>query len=172
MTRPCCYDIRAELTLRFARERFIHAVTGLQLMPIWIWLGAAGILLVVEMLTVNLLFASLAFSALLSAGASALGFEIVAQGIVFGIGAAFSILLLRPFALQHLKKKPDNYATNVDALIQAPAFTLSVVTERGGLVKLAGETWSARSAAGEIPHESEVVVVSIEGATAVVKQKE
>ena len=56
-------------------------------MPIWIWLGAAGVLLIVEMLTVNLLFASLAFSALLSAGASALGFGIVAQGAVFGIGA-------------------------------------------------------------------------------------
>lgn len=141
-------------------------------MPIWIWLGAAGSLLIVEMLTVNLLFASLAFSALLSAGASALGFEIVSQGAVFGIGAAFSILLLRPFALQHLKKKPDNSATNVDALIRAPAFTLTVITERSGLVKLSGETWSARSTAGEIPNESEVEVVSIEGATAVVKQKE
>jgi membrane protein implicated in regulation of membrane protease activity len=141
-------------------------------MPIWIWLGAAGGLLIVEMLTVNLLFGSLAFSALLSAGASALGFEIVAQGAVFGLGATFSILLLRPIALQHLQKKPENHATNVDALINAPALTLTVVTERSGLVKLAGETWSARSAAGEIPHDSEVTVVSIEGATAVVKQKE
>ena len=141
-------------------------------MPIWIWLGAAGVLLIVEMLTVNLLFASLAFSALLSAGASALGFGIVAQGAVFGIGATCSILLLRPIALQHLQKKPDNYATNIDALINAPALTLTVVTERSGMVKLAGETWSARSSVGEIPHESDVVVVSIEGATAVVKHKE
>jgi membrane protein implicated in regulation of membrane protease activity len=136
------------------------------------WLGAAGILLIVEMLTVNLLFGSLAFSALLSAGASALGFEIVSQGVVFGLGAAFSILLLRPIALQHLRKKPENHATNVDALINAPALTLTVVTERSGLVKLGGETWSARSTSGEIPNESEVEVVSIEGATAVVKQKE
>lgn len=135
------------------------------------WLGAAGILLIVEMLTVNLLFGSLAFSALLSAGASALGFEIVSQGVVFGLGAAFSILLLRPIALQHLRKKPENHATNVDALINAPALTLTVVTERSGLVKLGGETWSARSTYGEIPNESEVEVISIEGATAVVQQK-
>ena len=43
-------------------------------MQIWTWLLAAGILLVVEMLTVDLLFASLAFSALLAAGAHGLGF--------------------------------------------------------------------------------------------------
>ena len=42
-------------------------------MPWWMWLAAAGALLVIEMLTVNLLFASLAFSALLAAGANALG---------------------------------------------------------------------------------------------------
>ena len=30
-------------------------------MPWWMWLGAAGALLVIEMLTVDLLFASLAF---------------------------------------------------------------------------------------------------------------
>jgi membrane protein implicated in regulation of membrane protease activity len=52
-------------------------------MPFWMWLAVSGVLLVVEILTVDLLFASLAFSALLAAGASALGFNLVVQGIVF-----------------------------------------------------------------------------------------
>ena len=140
-------------------------------MQIWMWLLAAGILLVVEMLTVDLLFASLAFSALLAAGAHGMGFGVEVQGVVFGVGAAGSLLFLRPIALRHLKKKSANQATNVEALIGAPAVALSVVNQGQGLVKLNGETWSARSNTGQIEDGSQVEVVAIEGATAVVKQK-
>ena len=140
-------------------------------MPIWMWLAASGALLVVEILTVDLLFASLAFSALLAAGANALGFNVVVQGIVFGVGAIGSLMFLRPIALRHLKKKPADHATNIEALIGAPAMTLSAVNENSGLVKLSGETWSARSNTGEIEVGSQVEVVAIEGATAVVKRK-
>jgi len=140
-------------------------------MPIWMWFAASGVLLVVEILTVDLLFASLAFAALLAAGANGVGFGVVVQGVVFGIGAAGSLLLLRPIALRHLNKKPANHATNIEALIGAPAMALSLVTENTGLVKLSGETWSARSNVGEIEVGSQVEVVAIEGATAVVKRK-
>ena len=140
-------------------------------MPIWMWLAASGALLVVEILTVDLLFASLAFSALLAAGANALGFNVVVQGIVFGVGAIGSLMFLRPIALRHLKKKPADHATNIEALIGAPAMTLSGITKHDGLVKLSGETWSARSNTGEIEVGSQVEVVAIEGATAVVKRK-
>ena len=135
------------------------------------WFAAAGVLLVVEMLTVDLLFASLAFSALLAAGANALGYGVAIQGVVFGVGAVSSLMFLRPIALRHLKKKPADHATNIEALIGAPALTLSVVTENEGLVKLSGETWSARSNKGEIESGARVEVVAIEGATAVVKRK-
>lgn len=140
-------------------------------MQIWMWFAAAGVLLVVEMLTVDLLFASLAFSALLAAGANALGFGVAIQGVVFGVGAVSSLMFLRPIALRHLKKKPADHATNIEALIGAPALTLSVVSENEGLVKLSGETWSARSNKGEIESGARVEVVAIEGATAVVKRK-
>ena len=140
-------------------------------MPIWMWLAASGVLLIVEMLTVDLLFASLAFSALLAASANALGAGVVIQGVIFGVGAAGSLLFLRPIALRHLKKKPADHATNVEALVGAPALAISVVTDRDGLVKLSGETWSARSNTGEIEVGSQVEVVAIEGATAVVKRK-
>ena len=140
-------------------------------MEIWMWLLAAGILLVVEMLTVDLLFASLAFSALLAAGANGLGYGVAVQGVVFGVGAAGSLLFLRPIALRHLKKKPANQATNVEALIGATAVALSAVTQTQGLVKLNGETWSSRSNTGQIQEGTEVEVVAIEGATAIVKQR-
>ena len=135
------------------------------------WFAAAGVLLIVEMLTVDLLFASLAFSALLAAGANGLGYGVAIQGVVFGVGAVGSLMFLRPVALRHLKKKPADHATNVEALIGAPAVTLSPVNENEGLVKLSGETWSARSNKGEIESGARVEVVAIEGATAVVKRK-
>jgi membrane protein implicated in regulation of membrane protease activity len=140
-------------------------------MQIWMWFAAAGVLLIVEMLTVDLLFASLAFSALLAAGANGLGYGVAIQGVVFGVGAVGSLMFLRPVALRHLKKKPADHATNVEALIGAPALTLSPVNENEGLVKLSGETWSARSNKGEIESGARVEVVAIEGATAVVKRK-
>ena len=140
-------------------------------MQLWMWFAAAGVLLIVEILTVDLLFASLAFSALLAAGANALGYGVAIQGVVFGVGAVSSLMFLRPIALRHLKKKPADHATNVEALIGAPAVTLSAVTELEGLVKLSGETWSARSNKGEIESGARVEVIAIEGATAVVKRK-
>ena len=137
-------------------------------MPIWVWLVAGGGFLVVEMLTVDLLFASLAFSAFMGAAAHALGFNMAIQGFIFGAAAIISLFLLRPIALRHLKKSTPNLATNVDALIGAPALTTTPVTEQSGQVKLNGEIWSARSKMGEIPSASKVEVVSVEGATVVV----
>lgn len=139
-------------------------------MPLWMWFAAAGILLVIEMLTVNLLFGSLALSALLAAVASGVGLNATTQGVVFGLGAIGSLLILRPIALRHLKKEPANQSTNVDALVGAPAIALTLLTDRDGLVKLSGETWSARTITGQIADGSKVEVVAIEGATAVVKQ--
>ena len=140
-------------------------------MPIWMWLAAGGALLVAEMLTVDLLFASLAFSAFMAAGVNALGFNMAVQGVTFGIAAVVSLFILRPIALKNLKKRTPDFATNVDALLGSGALTLSVVTDRSGQIKLNGETWSARSDSGEIPADSKVQVVAIEGATAVVSKK-
>jgi membrane protein implicated in regulation of membrane protease activity len=140
-------------------------------MPIWMWLAVGGALLVAEMLTVDLLFASLAFSAFMAAGVNALGFNMAVQGVTFGIAAVISLFILRPIALKNLKKRTPDFATNVDALLGSGALTLSVVTDRSGQIKLNGETWSARSDSGEIPADSKVQVVAIEGATAVVSKK-
>ena len=135
------------------------------------WLAAGGALLVADMLTVDLLFASLAFSAFMAAGVNALGFNMAVQGLTFGIAAVLSLFILRPIALKNLKKRTPDFATNVDALVGVPALTISVVTYRSGQIKLNGEIWSARSQSGEIAEDSKVQVVAIEGATAVVTRK-
>lgn len=139
-------------------------------MAMWIWFAASGVLLLIELITADLLFASLAISALAAAGAAGLGADIVTQGIVFGVAAALSLLLLRPIALKHMRKQPPNSATNTDALLGAEAFTLTEVTERGGQVKLSGETWSAKTEGGKISPNSKVQVTAIRGATAIIKE--
>ena len=140
-------------------------------MQIWMWLVVAGGLLVIEMITVDLLFASLAFSALMAALANALGLNMATQGILFGVSAAISLFMLRPIALKHLRKRPADFATNIEALIDASATAISEITDVSGQVKLNGEVWSARSETGVISKASRVQVVAIDGATAVVRQK-
>ena len=85
--------------------------------------------------------------------------------------AGVSLFVLRPIALKHLKKRPADFATNVDALIGAPAVALTEVTVHDGQVKLSGEIWSARSQGALIDKDSMLEVVAIEGATAIVKVK-
>jgi len=140
-------------------------------MQLWMWLVAGGALLVAEMLTVDLLFASLAFSAFVAAIANALGANMAVQGFVFAVAALLSLLILRPIALKNLKKSTPNFSTNVDALIGAPALALTAIDDLSGQVKLSGEIWSARSDSGVIAQDARVEVVAIEGATAVVKKK-
>jgi membrane protein implicated in regulation of membrane protease activity len=139
-------------------------------MAMWIWFAAAGVLLLVEIITADLLFASLAISALAATGAAALGADIAVQGLVFGIAAAISLLLLRPVALKHLRKQPRNGATNTDALLGAEAVTLTEVTEFAGQIKLAGEVWSAKTEGAAIAAERKVLVTAIRGATAIIKE--
>ena len=140
-------------------------------MQLWMWLAASGVLLVIEIITVDLLFASLAFATLMAALANVLNLSVALQGVTFALAAAISIFILRPIALRHLKKRPANFATNIEALIGAPALSLTEVSENSGQVKLNGETWSARSVSGAIPANVSALVVSIEGATAIVKAK-
>jgi membrane protein implicated in regulation of membrane protease activity len=138
-------------------------------MPEWGWwvLGAL-VLLGVEALTLDLVFASLALGAVIGAILAAFGAPIVVQGVVAVGAALLSLFLLRPIALRTLKT--EGTETNVEALLGAPALVMERVDGRGGRVKIGGEIWSARVRlpGTEFPAGADLVVVSIEGATAVV----
>jgi membrane protein implicated in regulation of membrane protease activity len=90
--------------------------------------------------------------------------------VTFVLASAALLLLARPLALRKLKPAGAEQRTGTDALVGRAAEVLQPVDRRSGLVKLTGESWSARSAdpartfsAGEV-----VTVVRIDGATAVV----
>ncbi|WP_154793782.1 NfeD family protein [Occultella kanbiaonis] len=137
----------------------------------WLWwLGAALLLGVVEMLTVDLLFLMLAGGAVAGAIAAGLGAPFWVSALV---AAAVSILLIfavRPWALAHLKKTTPEADTNISALTGRTATVLADVTQQSGRIKLVGEVWTARvDQPGVVLGVGSVVsVVRIEGATAVV----
>lgn len=139
----------------------------------WVWFAVVALLLVAEMLTVHLVFASLALAAFAAAIANVLGFSLMTQGVMFAVFAVVSLLFLRPTALGHLYKQNPNEATNVDALVGAPAVTTCAINQSGGQIKLSGEIWSAHTLGQDIDVNETVIVVAIDGASArVIKAKE
>ncbi len=140
-------------------------------MPAWVaWAIVAVALAVGEVFTPGLFFLGpVALAAVASAVAAAAGGAVWVQVVVFGAGSFAALGLLRPVAKAHLSM-PRAIRTGTAALEGATAVVLERVDGRGGLVKIGGEEWSARS---YVPGESyeagtEVEVARIEGATALV----
>ena len=137
-------------------------------MAVWLWLLAAGALFVLETLTADLLFASLAISATAAMLTAWGGGGFLAQGIAFAVSAVITVFLLRPLALREMAKRTRKTATNTEALLGAVTKTLSAVGADEGQIKLHGDVWSARSTGESIRAGQSVVVKEIDGATAVV----
>ncbi|NAZ77673.1 NfeD family protein, partial [Kineococcus sp. T13] len=133
-----------------------------------LWIAAALVLGILELASLDLVFAMLAGGALAGAAADALGLGYVGQVLVAAAAAGLLLATIRPLLLRRLRM-PAAGTTNTPALLGRTAHVLADVSARGGLVKLVGETWSARAAAGRsFAAGEDVVVVAIEGATAVV----
>ncbi len=137
----------------------------------WLWwLGAALVLGVVEMLTVDLIFLMFAGGALAAGGVALLGGPLWAQLLAFAAVSAVLLLAVRPWALGYLKRSIPDTKTNIEAHVGRTAEVLMDVTDRAGRVKLVGEVWTARAAepGAVLPAGTTVQVVRIDGATAVV----
>lgn len=138
----------------------------------WIvWLALVLIFVIIEMLTVDFVFLMIAIGSVGGLVADLFGAPWWGQLLIAAVLSILLVFTLRPPLLRALKRGGDPAKSNIAALIGMDARVVSTVTANGGQVKLAvGETWTSRTAAGSpdlVPGES-VVVVSIEGATAVV----
>ncbi|MDN4615333.1 NfeD family protein [Leifsonia sp. F6_8S_P_1B] len=141
----------------------------------WIgWLVLILIFVVIEMLTLDLVFLMIAVGSVGGLVSGAFGAPWWLQLL---IAAALSIVLvffIRPPLLRVLRRGGDPAKSNVAALIGMGGIVVSTVSRTTGQVKLAiGETWTSRLAQphtgpDELVPGEHVVVVSIEGATAVV----
>lgn len=136
----------------------------------WLWwVGGALLLGILEMVSLDLVLIMFAGGALAGGAAAALGAPLVVQLVVAAVTAVVLLLLLRPWLLRHLRSRVDLPETNAAALVGRPAVVVADVDGITGRVKLAGEVWSARTAdGGVLPAGAPVLVVRIDGATAVV----
>ena len=133
-----------------------------------LWLTVFLAFAVVEMLTLSLFFIMLGGGALAGLVADFAGADFWLQIVVFCVVSLLMIAFVRPIALKHLHKGPEEQRTNIDRLIGQSALVWSPSAATSGLVKIGGDVWSARSAAGILDAGATVHVTKIEGATAVV----
>jgi len=143
-------------------------------MELWlIWLIVAVVLGGVEIFTFTTAFGLLGGAALITAGSAALGLPVLAQVVVFALGCAAGLVLIRPVVLRHMHQAPAQ-RFGVDALVGKRAYVVREVTGLGGLVRIDGEEWTARAYDDTvvIPAGAAVDVMEISGSTAIVYPRE
>jgi membrane protein implicated in regulation of membrane protease activity len=138
----------------------------------WVlWMIAAGVLAVGEMLTLGFFAGPIAIAAVVAAVVALAGAGVAVQWVVFIAASLGSLAVLRPIAKRHMRT-PAALRTGTAALVGAPALVLERVDDRGGQVKIGGEIWSARSYDEDQSFEpgARVEVMKIDGATALVAE--
>lgn len=135
-----------------------------------IWLGVALVLGVAEIFTLGLIFAMMAGGALAAALVAGVTGSGIASVLTFAVSSGLLLLVVRPPLMRYSSGIGAASPMGVAALVGKRAEVLVPVTSRSGEVKLAGETWTARSetTGTELEVGSLVYVSRIDGATAVV----
>jgi membrane protein implicated in regulation of membrane protease activity len=134
-----------------------------------LWLLIFLVLAVIEMLTLDLFFILMSAGALAAMIGYFAGAPPWLQIVIFCVVALAMIIFVRPLALRHLRSGPADSLSNVDRLIGHDAVVVEPVTGMAGLVKIGGDTWTARTRNDAVLPTGEAVrVQAIEGATAIV----
>jgi membrane protein implicated in regulation of membrane protease activity len=133
-----------------------------------VWVAIALAAGVVEVVSLQLVLAMFAGGAVAAAAAAAVGAGPVAQVMTFAVASTVLLLGARP-PLLRWSRRTAKAVTGVAALVGRRAEVLEEVTHAEGLVKLAGENWSARTdQAGQVlPAGMNAYVQRIDGATAI-----
>ncbi|MGZ5366948.1 MAG: NfeD family protein [Aeromicrobium sp.] len=139
----------------------------------WVaWVGLAVVLSVLELLSLDLVLLMFALGALGGALVAAFGGPFWLSLLVFVLISLGLLFVARPSMVARLHAGPT-LTSGHQALVGRVAVVIEPVTWRGGLVELASEHWSARTALEGESFEAgtEVLVTQIDGATVVVTGK-
>jgi membrane protein implicated in regulation of membrane protease activity len=138
-----------------------------------IWLVAAAVLGVAEMLTTTLALGLVAVGALAAALTEVLGAHPLVQVAVFVAVSLAGVVLIRPLAMRRLQRR-TTFRTGTAALVGQTGYVLADVSPHAGRIRIGGEEWSARpyDESSVIPAGSTVDILQIKGATALVHQRE
>ena len=133
-----------------------------------VWLVAALLLFVAEMLAPGFWLLSVAVGCLAAGLVSLIIPGALVPALSFAAGTLLSFVGIRPFLLKHLHGRGADLKTNVDAL----AGKVGVVSERvdpatgKGRVLVEGEDWRAASLMdAALEPGTRVMIVRVEGAT-------
>jgi len=139
---------------------------------VWLfWIGVALVLAAIEAATVDFVFIMFAGGALAAAVAAGLGASFPLQVVVAVAVALLLLFLVRPLIKRQFLDGEVDHQIGASGLVGRQARVLQSVTDSDGRIKLGGETWSARLAAGAtatVGPGEEVLVIAIHGATAIV----
>lgn len=134
------------------------------------WLSLTFVLLVLETLTLDLIFLMLAAGALAATTVALAGGEFWLQTVLGSASALLMLGAVRPVALKHLKRGPKDQLTNIDRMAGMEAQPLERITAEAGLAEVDGDTWTARTAGDFVIEAGEAAVVdSVDGATVYLK---
>ena len=141
----------------------------------WVlWLVIVVAAVVLELLTLNLVFLMIAAGSLVGGlGTWLLGWQWPLQVVAAAVLSAVLVFGIRPMLYRALVAGRPRHLTNVDALAGMDARATAPFVEGSGLARLAnGETWTARldpaHEHAEVGAGARLTVVGIDGATAVV----
>jgi membrane protein implicated in regulation of membrane protease activity len=127
-----------------------------------IWLIAAIVLVIIELLTAGFGVICFAVGALFSALAAFLGVDsLVWQLLIFAVASVLCFIFLRPVVLRFLDKKSKDVKTNADALIGKTAIVSETIdsSTNQGRVAVDGDDWKAVSADGSVINKGEKVEI-------------
>ena len=136
----------------------------------WLWLILGAVLAIAEVFTTTFALIMFAAGAFAAAGAAALGFPLWAQVLAFGAVSAATLWLARPAITARLNQSQEAAEMGLAEIEGGIGVVLQTVDLNSGLIKIEGETWSARAldASQVIEKGERVRVIEIKGATALV----
>lgn len=137
-----------------------------------LWIGAASVLGVLEMLTFGLFLAPFALGAALAGLLAAIGAGFALSLAGFAVGSLTFLFGVRPLLLSRWRSAP-RIRTGTAALLGSRAVVLERIADHHpGAVRIDGEVWTARAyGEDEAIEEGTVVdVIEIRGATALVSE--
>lgn len=136
-----------------------------------IWLIAAGIFFVAEIITIGFLIFWLGIGALLAMIVSFFTSNIIIQTAVFVISSTILIFTTKPL-VNKITKNDKTVSTNVYSIIGKRGIVIEDINlvEGKGQIKVDGEVWSAICNGNvTIPSGTEITVLEIRGVKALVE---
>lgn len=136
-----------------------------------IWLALALGFIFIEFFIGDLSMLMLGGGALAAAGVSLTSAPLWVGVVVFAVVSMSLLLLLRPQLKRRMSSMDNTIESHPSILAGKNALVEENVTDSSGLIRLAGDLWTARSLSGTTFQPGEkVVVVQISGNTAYVER--